>query len=243
MYQLLLPAIGLGAQLLGSALTKGQQQPSVDIYGPGGPLDQERQRQAAFQAQADAVTGREIGRFDNFQGQMDDKAKSVADFFAAHNSALPANGGPTAGAMPVSHSQAVLADAAPKMQKVFDYNTQQNDALSKMRSFGDVMGDVSRGLMGDRSQLANIENFRAASRAIVPVEMSGLQDRAQRSMVQPSNTFADLLKGAGGIATMAGLSGAFGSFGGGGSFVGTPQGLSTYGSPGYAASNFFGGPK
>lgn len=212
-------------------------------FGPNGVTGQERARQAVFQGQDDAITKHELGLYDNIQGQTDAKAKTLADYFTANSSHLPTSGPTAPGAMPVSHSAAVNADAAVKDARLAAFNDQQNGGLAKLRSFGDVWSDIGTGLAGDRTKLGTIANARAGDAALMPFEMQANYRAPSYGNQQPApdGTFADILGGAGQLATSAAISGAFNGWGS--PFQGTPAGLNTYGSPGYPASPRYGGPK
>lgn len=228
-----LAAAGLGSQLLGGLVGDKQQalpylDPGIDFrFGETGVTGKERARQKSYQAEADAVTKRQLGRFDNIHGQTAAEKKRLSDYFAANSSGLPTSG-PTSSGMPVSKSAAVNADATTKLARVADYNTQQNEGLSDLRSFADLWGGIDRSLLGDRTDLANISNFRAGSERLIPFELQAAYRPPSygNQPAPPDNTFADLLRGGGRILTGAGLSGV----GGGSAFQGTPQGLFTYGS-------------
>jgi len=235
MWQFVLPAVGMAAQVGGSLLNASGRNSGYDNrFGPNSPLAAERARQAEYQKRADEVLTREVSRFNDTPGQMATKAAELADYFGKKSAPLPTSG-PTDTAMPVSQSRSVLLDAKPKFDKVAAYNKQQGDALGNLRSFGDVFADIGHGVRRDRMELGTINNFRQGMASIVPLEMNA----AYKPPSQDNGALGDLLKLGGSLMTMYGLSG-MGSAGG---FSGTPQGLSTYGSPGYAASMNYGGPK
>lgn len=219
------------------------------VLEPGGPYDKARANDAVFQGQSDALTGGNLHRYDNFSGQLAGRAKTLGDYFTAKSSGLPA-GGPTAGAMPASGSAHTDAYTADALAKVAAFNSQQGNALGQVRAFGDLWGDIDRSNATDRQGLANVSNFRMGDRALLPMDVELAKGAAIVPELPtdlmfpvegaPDNTFADILQGVGKVGTTVGLSG-YNPFGGG--FSGTPAGLSAYGSPGYAGSPLFGGPR
>lgn len=232
-WQFLIPAAGMAMQAGGSMLNAGGRNAGYDNrFGPNSPLRGFQAKMDAFNNEANDVFNGEVDRFLGAPTKIAASEKDTADYFAANSSGLPTTG-PTVGSMPVSQSALVLQDAKPKMDKVAAYNTQQGNALAKLRSFGDFFGDAGRGLARDRAKLDTINNYRAGQAAILPLDMQG----AVKQPSQNQSMLGDILKLGGSLMTMYGLSG------GGGGFTGTPQGLSTYGSPGYAASLNYGGPK
>lgn len=178
----------------------------------------ERDRQQAFTGQANTDLQHEQGLYANVPGQMDAKKATLADFFAANSSGLP-QGGPTSpNAMPASKSSAVLADATGKLGRVADYNTQQDNALAGLRSFGDVWSDAGRAATQDKTDLGKLMNFKAGSKSLLPAEITPAYQLTPPPTPQAnfgglysdpvnSNILPTLLQGAGGIATSAGLSG------------------------------------
>lgn len=209
-------AAGIAANIAMQAAQSGQAtgptrsfDPGVDFrFGDTGVTGQERARQKAFQQQADEVTKRELARYGNISGQLDDRAKSLADFFAANSSSLPTSGS-TAGTMPDPRSIVTEQDLATKLGRVADYNTQQNEGLSRLRSFGDVWNDIGVGLTGDRSDLSNISNFRAGTQALLPFELQSVYRAPSygNESAAPDTTASDIISGTGRVATSAALSG------------------------------------
>lgn len=178
----------------------------------------ERDRQIGLTGQANTALQHEQGLYANVPGQMDAKQKSLADFFAANSSSLPAGGPTSPNAMPASKSAATLADATGKMARVGDYNTQQNGALAGLRSFGDVWGDAGRAATQDQTHLTNLINFKQGSKSLLPSEIAPAYNLTPPptpsadftqfySQAPNTNLLGPIAKGVGQIGTAAGLSG------------------------------------
>jgi hypothetical protein len=127
------------------------------------------------------------------------------------------------------------------------FNTQQNDATAKVRSFGDVWADIGRESLKDKTHMTNVLDFKQGSRALLPAEMQPIVNRQAPQITagnfgqmytesQPDNTFSDIARGVGGVALSAGLSGwnPFGSgVSGGGGWSSGIDGYGTRGMPRY----------
>jgi hypothetical protein len=206
--------------------------------------DQERFRQTLFTGESNQSVGNEINRYNDVPGQVDTTAKRLSDYFANNSGGMP-NVMPKMAGHTADYAAGKAADAAA-------FNTQQNDATAKVRSFGDVWGDIARGSLDDKTHLTNVADFKQGSKSLLPAEMRPIVNRQVPQVTAgsfgnlysqgeaPDNTFADILKGAGGIAVSAGLSG-FNPFGGGvGAGGGWSTGLNGYGPAGMPR---YGGPR
>jgi hypothetical protein len=253
-------AAGLGSQLAGGLLGGGESKPVFNYQAAEGELsrlrqqladrkewvdfqDQERARarglaetergrQRAFTDEVNASLGTQINRYSDVPGQLGTTAKRLSDYFAANSGGMPTGIMPTAGGQTAAYETGKLAEAGA-------FNTQQNDATAKVRSFGDVWSDIGRESLGDKTKMTNVMDYKQGSRALLPAEMRPIVNRQAPQVTagnfgqmysesQPDNTFGDIAKGVGGIALSAGLSG-WNPFGGG---VGAGGGWST-GSDGY----------
>lgn len=194
-----LAGAGLLSQFAGSAMNSGAADSVAAARADA--LRTHRYQQANFDAESKALFDREQGRFNDAQGQMDQRAQSVADLYRGNNAALPTSG-PTAGAIPTSASNLVVQEQKKQGDKVAAFGNQQGDALAKLRSFGDAFGEIGRGVNRDRADLANVGNFKQGSASVLPLQLDAATyaGEGQRGV-------ADLFGGLGKVATTAGLSG------------------------------------
>lgn len=269
-----LAAAGLGTQLAGSLFGGGESKPVFDYRAAENELgrlkqqladrkewvdfeekerqrqrglaDTERGRQKGFTDETNVSLVNEINRFDDVPGQVDTTAKRLADYFAANSGGMPT------GIMPAARSARTADYAAGELAEAGAFNTQQNDATAKVRSFGDLWADISRESLKDKTHMTNVLDYKQGSRALLPGEMRPIVNRQPPQVTagnfgqmytesQPDNTFADILRGVGGLGVSAGLSG-WNPFGSG--FSGAGGGWST-GTNGYGpvGAPRFGGPR
>lgn len=234
---LALVGTGLAAQFGGTMMNA--EAAGADAAARNRALQQARFEQANFDRESDGITNRQRDRYANTNGQMTDRAQSVADAYRSNSSATPSEG-VTTGAIPASSSNITLQEGKKQGDKVEAFNTQQGQALANLRSFGDVIGETGRGISRDRGDLGMIGGFRQGSANLTPLFLD-----AATHAGDGQRQLGDIFKGVGQIATTAGLSG-------GGStisnlfkpeFAGTADGALQYGSPGFAGSLNYGGPR
>jgi hypothetical protein len=182
-----------------------------------GLADAERRRQGWFTDESNVSVNKEIDRFNDIEGQLGGRAQQLGDYFATNSGGMPTGVMPSASGRTAEYEAQRLADASA-------FNTQQNNAQARVRSFGDVWGDIGTGSLQDKTHMTNVADFKQGSRALLPAEMRPIVNR-ERPRVdannfgamygpgeEPDNTFSDILGGVGSIATSYGMSG-FGGFG------------------------------
>jgi hypothetical protein len=197
-----------GALLTGASVVANQAADSQVQSARSGAMNSELFRQRGYDAEANNINTQARGRYDNAQGGMDDRAKQVADFYAANNAALPTSG-PTTGALPTSSSNIIVQEGKRQGDKVAAYTKQQGEALGRLRSFGDVLGEASRGTAKDAAALGSVNSFKAGSQSVLPLEL-----QAANSAGNGTRMLGDILGGVGKVGMFAGLSGG-NPFGGG----------------------------
>lgn len=194
-------------------------------------LSAERIRQQGYDQEAAALNTKSQDRYEKFEPQQAAKAKSLGDFFTQQ--AVPQPQAAEAIA-PTSSNITVQAEAAERGKaKAFTDRTGQ--ALGELRSFGDVLGGLSRLQARDASQVGQIGGFKKGSSAVTAYELE-----AANSKGNGLKTFGDILGGLGKIGVGAGLSGAKLPFFGGSNvsnIVGT--GTSVFSDPVRAAPTTF----
>lgn len=161
-------------------------------------LAAERIRQNALDKEAEALNLTSQDRFQGFGEKQNERASSLADYFTGQQIAEPE----PAAAMPISSSQLVVNEENKQRAKARDLTDRTGTALGELRSFGDLMGDTSRGQARDASLIGQIGGFKSGSSGVMPFEL----DQASKAG-DGIKTFADLMGGFGSIGLTAGLSG------------------------------------
>ncbi|WP_439392540.1 hypothetical protein ACRQ5Q_24255 [Bradyrhizobium sp. PMVTL-01] len=163
-------------------------------------LNAERGRQQAFDAEAKGVTDQSLGRYANFDQQMGADKDRLKTLFTTPTPGV-STPGYNAAALPAPGSDLVQREVNNKQALAHAYGIDQADKLAQLRSFGDVMGNIGRGVADDTGRVGQIGSFKKGSEAATQYEL----DSANRA----GNTykfFGDLLGGAGKVALTAGLS-------------------------------------
>lgn len=195
---LTLALLGGGASL-GSAFFNSQAQDKVDA-ARNAVIQNNRAQQAALDTQAKGITDQSLGRFSNFGTQQAADASTLSAMFNTP-AAAPTDPNLIA-ALPASTNDVVNREIANKGDLATAYGVQQGNARGSLRSFGDLMGSISRSQAGDTQAIGQLGNFKAGDTAVTNIAL----DNANRA----GNTDAaigNLLGGAGKVALTAGLSG------------------------------------
>lgn len=161
-------------------------------------LAAERIRQGTLNQEADALNLTSQDRYGDFVGQQEAKAAQLGDYFAGQEVPEPEVGS----GLPSSSSNIVVQEEDRQREKSKEFTDQTGAALGNLRSFGDLLGSISRDQARDASLIGQIGNFKAGSSNVVPYEL----DEAGRAG-DGMKLFGDILGGAGSVATGAGLSG------------------------------------
>ncbi len=159
-----------------------------------GVMSAERARQAALDAEADALNKGSRERYVGFEGQQDARAASLSDMYRQ-----PA--GTNAG-MPPMGSDLVAREVEGRLDSAKAFGDQQAGALGNLRSFGDLLGGISRSQARDASLVGQIGGFKRGSASITPYELEEAGHAGDKLKF-----WADVSAGAGKIGIMNGLSG------------------------------------
>lgn len=198
-----LVAGGLASSIGGSFLNSSA---NGDVASErSGYMNRERGYQNNLNTETNATNATSRNRYADFRGQQDAKTGQINDFYKNNSGTVP-NQGPTTGIIPASSSNLVVQEGKKQNDKVAAFNTQQNAADAKVRSFGDLMGGLSRDVAGDAAHDAILNNFKQGSSSILPQELEAAQ-----SAGAGKRSLSDFLKLGGQVATTAGLSGFGGS--------------------------------
>lgn len=169
-------------------------------------LAAERIRQKGFDREAEAVNATSQDRFTNVEGQVQQEATKLGDYFAGQNATAPA-----ADAMPTTTgSNITVQEEARQRSKAKASTDASGRALGQLRSFGDVLGGISRGQARDAGQVAQIGGFKTGSSGVLPYELEAANSKGAGLQM-----LGDILGGLGSVAVPAGLmGGAMPSFSG-----------------------------
>lgn len=187
--------IGAGATI-GSSLLNNAANNKVNKARTG-VLTAERGRQAAYDAEADAVNKGARERYVDFSGQQDQRAQALGDMFK------PAATPVAPGVMPEATSSITQNALGDSMAKAKAFGDQQGAALGNLRAFGDVMGGINRLQGRDAGTIGQIGNFKRGSADVSSLELEDATHAGDKLKF-----FGDVLAGVGKIALLSGLGGA-----------------------------------
>lgn len=163
-------------------------------------LAAERIRQNRYDQETTALNNQSQDRYVGFEPQMEDRAATLGDYLGS--SVAPDPNSTTPSALPSSSSGVVNQETAKQRGEAQGFVDQQVGALADMRSFGDLLGEVSLLQGRDASKIGTIGGFKRGSQGITPLELNEASKAGDGSRL-----FADLLGGAGTIATGYGIGG------------------------------------
>jgi hypothetical protein len=182
-------ALAVGSAVANTIATNQQTQARNDV------LAAERIRQSGFDQQTQAINNQSRDRYVDFVPQQEAKAAALGDILAQRvndpNSAA-------ATVMPSSSSSVVNQEIGKQTDKAQQYVDQQGGALANMRSFGDLLGEISSKQARDASQVAQIGGFKQASENLQPLELDNASHAGDMAKF-----IADIMQGG---ATVAGAS-------------------------------------
>ena len=165
-------------------------------------LREERARQKGYDQQGDTINAHAQDQFSGFQDKQAARAQTLGDFFTGQDAAPP-----TADrAIPMPSSNLVVDEQAKQAGKAQAFTDKVGTALGNLRSFGDVMGTDSRATARDASSLGQLYGFKQGSNAVLPFELDAASQAGNGMKM-----FGDVLGGLGSLATLGGLTGAFGA--------------------------------
>lgn len=166
----------------------------------GGVLADALNKQNTLNGEAAGVNAHSLGLYDNVGGQMTDRTSSLSQLFGDPHGTTA-----TPTAMPASSSIVTQGDVAKKTGEATTFSNQQAGALANLRSFGDVMGGLSRSQARDAGQVAQISNFKTGDANLVPYQLENANHTADGEQF-----LSKVLSGLGAVGVTAGLSGGAG---------------------------------
>lgn len=157
-------------------------------------------RQNRFDTEAAILNDQSRDRFTEFEPQMEDRSQSLGDYLSTSVAPDPNTEAPSP--LPSSSSGVVVQEIDKQRGEAQDFVDQQTGALGDLRSFGDLLGDLSLLQGRDARQIGTIGGFKRGSQNVVPLELNEAQKAGDGSRL-----FADILGGVGSAATGYGISG------------------------------------
>jgi hypothetical protein len=159
----------------------------------------ERIRQQGLDKEAQALNTTSQDRYKDFEGQEQQAATKLADYFTSQEVPEPS----AEAAIPTTASNLVVREEAKQRGKAEDFTDRTGTALGALRAFGDVLGSNSRLQARDASLVGQIGGFKQGSSNVLGYELEAANQAGKGLQL-----FGDILGGLGGVATSAGLSGA-----------------------------------
>lgn len=164
----------------------------------------ERIRQQGLDREAEALNVQSQDRYKDFEGQQEDRGKSLADFFTSQEVAEPqANA-----ALPASSSNITVKEEAKQRGQAREFTDKTGTALGELRSFGDLLGGIGRLQARDAGQIGQIGGFKRGSSNVLAYELDAANN-AGKSL----GMFGDIVGGLGSVVGSYGASkgGLFGA--------------------------------
>jgi hypothetical protein len=167
-------------------------------------LAAERVRQNSLDQEAAAINARSQGRYNDFEGQQDEKASELGQYFSdqkienadANTQAVAEQ------TVPQSGSSLTIREEQKQRGKADAFSNQQGEALGELRAFGDLLGGISREQSRDAGLVGQIGGFKRGSSNVLPYELEAANQKGQGAKL-----FGDLLGLGGSLALSKGLSG------------------------------------
>lgn len=178
---------------------------NADAKARDSVLAAERMRQQSYDREVDALNNQARDRYVGFVPQMEQTADNLGDYLSSRvGPSEDVNAVPSA--LPSSTSGVVNQERAKQTDEAQDYVDQQVGALASMRSFGDLLGDISLMQGRDARSVGTIGGFKRGSQNLVPIELNEAAKAGDNWRL-----FADILGGAGSAATSYGIGGGSGN--------------------------------
>lgn len=163
-------------------------------------LGAERIRQGALDKEAQALNVGSQNRYQSVEKQRTSKAKEIGDYFA--DQSIEADRAAQEQAAPASSSNITVQEENKQRAAADAFTDKTGAALGEMRSFGDLLGGISREQARDATQVGVLGGFKRGSSSVVPYELDEAS-HAGDSM----KMFGDILNMGGSLAMSGGLGG------------------------------------
>lgn len=169
-------------------------------------LAAERIRQNTFDQETAALNTQSQDRFVGFEPQMAEKATSLGDYLASRVGPSTDPNASVPSVLPSSSSGVVNTERDKQTGEAQAFVDQQTGALAGLRSFGDLLGDISLKQGRDARQIGTVGGFKRGSQNVVPLELNEASKAGDNMRL-----FADILGGAGSATTSYGIGGGTGN--------------------------------
>lgn len=190
-------ALSIGSTVANTIAAKKVDKARAEAMGA------ERMRQGRLDQENEALNLTSRNRYDDFEGQQDESASKLGDYFAENETAAAADNQSAVDAMlPTSGSKITVQEAGKQSGLAKAFTDQQGNALGQLRSFGDVLGGIGRLQARDAGSVGQINSFKRASSGIVPLELE-----AANSAGSGARLFGDILGAGGSLLMNGGLKG------------------------------------
>jgi hypothetical protein len=187
-------ALAVGSTVANTIATNEQSRARNDV------LAAERIRQSGFNREAQALNEASRDEFVDFSPQMQERSQALGDVLAARVGGDP--NATTGTVMPSSTSSVVNQEIDKQRGKAQAYVDQQGAAMADMRSFGDLLGDLSIGQARSAGKVGQIGRFKQGSNSIMPLELSEAEKAGDNLRL-----LGDILGGASRVGTNVGVGG------------------------------------
>ena len=193
-----------GIVLTGGSMVANQIGASKAAKARNNVLAAERLRQQQFDREAGLLNATSQDRFTDFGGQQDDASAKLGDYFqqqrieegdANTQAVIDQNVAPTS-------SNLTMREEAKQRGQAREFTDRQGAALGELRSFGDVLGDISRSQARDAGAIGQIGGFKMGSSNVVPYELEAAANAGNGAKL-----IGDIMGLGGQVAMSAGLSG------------------------------------
>ena len=167
-------------------------------------LAAERIRQNQLDQEAAAINLRSQDRFQGFEGKQEERGQQLGDYFAQQQATTQQANAQAAGEQqaPASTSSVTVREEARQRGGARDFTQQQGMALGELRSFGDLLGGISREQSRDAGLVGQLGGFKQGSSKVLASELE-----AANSAGDGLRFLGDVLGLGGTLATGKGLQG------------------------------------
>lgn len=186
--------IGSLALTAGGAVANSIAQSKVE-KARRGAIEAENIRQRKLRQEADAINAGAAERYDEFGADQENRAAKLAEFFSGESREQAKPLAPPGSQLPTTASNITLSEQRKQRAETAARDTAAADALANFRSFGDLLGEISRMQGRDASQINTLGGFMRGSQNVLPLELEAANNKGAGW-----RTFGDLLN-AGGMVT------------------------------------------
>lgn len=190
-----------GLALTAGSTVAGMQAQRQTDDARAAAMQRDAARQETLDREAAALNEASRDRYKNFQGEQQERSKSLGDYLVGRDAAgqAPPVDAP-AEAMPTSASNIVTQEQAKQTAKAKAFTDQQGEALGDMRSFGDLLGGISRDTARDAGYLNQTLGFKKGWAGVLPYELEAANQKGAGLRM-----LGDIMGGLGSVGISAGL--------------------------------------